>query len=292
LSATHSGTIVAAYGRRFLVRADDERHYDCVVRGKRTDLACGDRVQFAATDRQSGVVESIEPRTTVLARESLHRRKLIAANLRQVAVLVAAEPSFTDELVARVLVAAEQQSLASLIVLNKIDLVEAADAARARLAPFAGAGHRIVEISAKRDVSPLVAHLTGRLTALVGQSGMGKSTIVNALVPYANAATQEISRFLDSGRHTTTFSRVYTLDGGGAIIDCPGLQEFGLAHLARAEVEAGFPELRERLGHCRFTNCRHDSEPDCAVKAALADGALHPRRYALLLRLTAEPRRG
>ncbi len=282
-----TGTVIAAHGRRFLVRADDDSVHDCVVRGKRADLACGDRVSFRMTGATGGVIEATLPRKNLLLRAALHRRKLIAANLTQLAILVAAEPSFSDELVARALVAAEDQGLACLIVLNKIDLPSIA-IAREQLAPFKAAGYRIVELSAHADVSLLRVHLVGHHTAFLGQSGMGKSTIVNALVPSAGAVTREISHFLDSGRHATTASRAYRLDPESSIIDCPGIQEYGLAHLNARQVAQGFPEIRALDARCRFNDCRHASEPDCAIKSSVASGKFDARRYALLMRLLAE----
>src|SRR5690606_16097395 len=155
------------------------------------------------------VIEAVDPRSSLFMRASAQRQKIIAANITQVVVVVAGSPSFSDELVARALIAAEQQSLHSLIVLNKVDLTEESAAARERLKPFAQAGYRILEMSAKRNVAILVEALQGHTTVLLGQSGMGKSTIVNTILPEADAATREISTFLDSGRHTTTHARLY-----------------------------------------------------------------------------------
>lgn len=283
-----AGTVTAAFGRRFLVEVDAATQaaatFDCVVRGKRVDLACGDRVELAPTSVQEGVIEHITERTSVLIRASAHRRKLIAANIDQIVVIVASEPTFDDELVTRVLIAAGQQSLQALIVLNKSDL-PAATAARARLQPFERVGYEVLELCAKHDVAPLAARIAARRCALVGQSGMGKSTIVNALVPAANIRTQAFSRHLDSGRHTTTATRLYRLDDGSRVIDCPGLQDFGLAHLSRDEIERAMPERRNVLGRCRFNDCRHDSEPGCALKEAVNAGAIDPARFALTQRI-------
>jgi ribosome biogenesis GTPase len=280
-----SGEVVAAYGRHYLVEAEGGAFLRCVPRGKQSLIACGDRVQIGQTALGEGVIEEIGPRTALFLRAAPHRRKLIAANLTQVAIVCAGEPSLADDLVARVLVAAECQSLRALLVLNKTDLAAPAMAARSRLAPFAQAGYPVIELSAKRDVAPLRARLCGEVTALIGQSGMGKSTIINALVPEADAATREISRFLDSGRHTTTATRLYRLDAASAIVDSPGVQEFGLAHLGPAEIECGFPELRPLAGHCRFADCRHRTEPGCGVRAAVDRGQIHPRRIEQLHRI-------
>jgi ribosome biogenesis GTPase len=280
-----SGEVVAAYGRHYLVETESGTYLRCVPRGKQSLVACGDRVRVDHTAPGEGVIEEIRPRTALFLRAAPHRRKLIAANLTQVAIVCAGEPSLADDLVARVLVAAECQSLRALLVLNKTDLTAPTLAARSRLAPFAQAGYAVIELSAKRGVELLRPRLAGEVTALIGQSGMGKSTIINSLVPQADAATREISRFLDSGRHTTTATRLYRLDAASAIVDSPGVQEFGLAHLGPAEIEQGFPELRPLAGHCRFTDCRHRAEPGCAVRTAVDRGQIHPRRLEQLHRI-------
>ena len=153
------------------------------------------------------------------------------------------------------------------------------------MTPFSALGYRILELSAKADITPLKTCLSGQTSVLVGQSGMGKSTLTNALVPDANAATREISTALDSGKHTTTHATLYRLDAESALIDSPGLQEFGLNHLDADTLERAFPEIRQRLGECRFRNCRHDQEPGCAVRAALEAGAIDARRHAVFRRL-------
>ena len=287
-----SGQVVATYGRRLLVAAPDAELVACVPRGKHAAHACGDRVLVARTGRGEGVIESADARATLFLRAAPHRRKLIAANATQVAVIVAGEPSTSDEIVCRILVAAAQQAMRTLIVLNKTDLETPTAGMRARLAPFARAGYAIVEISAQRDVQALRERLAAETTVLIGQSGMGKSTIVNALVPAAGAATREISRFLDSGRHTTSATRLYRLDERTAIIDSPGVEAFGLAHLAAAEIEAGFRELAPLAGRCRFRDCRHRSEPGCAVLAAVESGAVAARRLELLHRIQDAERAG
>ncbi len=282
--------MIAAFGRQYLVETDAGEFIRCVTRGKQGGVVCGDRVAAAPTGPGEGVIAAVEPRASLFQRAAPHRAKPIAANATQTAVVVAGEPSFSEELVCRAIVAAERERMKALVVVNKADLAEATRAALARLAPFGAAGYPVVAISARGDVSPLAERLAGETTVLVGQSGMGKSTIVNALVPGANAETREISRFLDSGRHTTTHARLYRLAPGTAIVDCPGLQDFGLAHLSRAEIEQGFPELRPLLGRCRFTDCSHRTEPGCAVLAAVAEGRVHPRRLELLQRILAAER--
>ncbi len=278
------GGVGAAHGRHYIVDTEGEGLLHCLPRGKQSRFACGDELLIAPLSAGQGSIVAALPRATLLIRSAPHRAKLIAANATQVAVVVAGEPSFSDELIARILVAAAHQRMSGLLLLNKCDLVDATAAARERLAPFRDAGYPVIELSAYHDVGPVKALLADQTTVLLGQSGMGKSTLVNALIPGIEAATQEISRFLDSGRHTTSAARLYGLADAN-LIDCPGLQEFGLSHLSSAEIERGFVELAPYLGGCRFRDCRHQSEPECAVRDAVAHGAIHPRRLELLHRI-------
>ncbi len=280
-----AGQVIAAYGRHYLVETADGGRYACFPRGKKSAVACGDRVAFAQTADAQGVIESVDARTSLFFRSAAHRQKLIAANVSQLALVVAVEPSFSDELIDRCLVAAESQNMRVLILLNKCDLKQASAAALARLAPYVQAGYRVIELSALEDAESLRPALAHQSTVLVGQSGMGKSTIINALLPEANVATREISVFLASGRHTTTQARMHRLDADTTLIDCPGLQEFGLHHLSPQEIVDGFLEFRDFLGKCRFQNCRHLSEPGCALAQAAAEGAVHPRRLEMLRRI-------
>lgn len=274
-----AGTVVAAHGRHYAVETEDGRRWQAVPRGKKSPYACGDRVRIEpAADGHARILEHA-PRDSLLYRSDEWKQKLIAANADQIVVVTATEPAFSTELVSRALVAAEHEGMRAVIVLNKCDLTAHLADARERLAPFAAAGYPMIEMSAHRDASPLGPWLADRLSVLVGQSGMGKSTLINALVPGAGAATREISTALDSGRHTTTHATLYRLDARSAIIDSPGLQEFGLAHLSFGEIEWGFREFRPTLGQCRFHDCRHDAEPGCAVKALVAEGRIDRRRY-------------
>ncbi len=287
-----AGTIVAAFGRHYEIELADGRIATGYPKGKKSPYAVGDEVELS----RDGQITSHAPRRSLLYRSDAYRQKLIAANATQLLLVVATDPSFSDMLLSRALVAAEQQGLRSIIVLNKCDLTAALPTARALLAPYVALGCRVVELSAKQDASPLLPLLAGESSVLVGQSGMGKSTLTNALVPGAAAATRELSTALDSGKHTTTHARRYRLPEavcpGATLIDSPGLQEFGLKHLTPAEIEFGFPEFRPLLGQCRFRDCRHDAEPGCAIKQALADGMIHSRRLDHFHQFISENRHG
>jgi len=275
-----TGRVVAAHGRRFLID-DGENIVECVTRGRKSDIVCGDQVVFSPTHADSGVIEKVEPRHNLLYRSDEFRSKLIAANLDQAVVVVAAVPYFREELLIRCLVACESADIPVLIVLNKSDLPETATLAR-HLQTYVQLGYAQITVSARADLAELQSHLSGKTSVLVGGSGVGKSTLLNHLIPDANAATGEISIALDAGKHTTTQARLYHLPGDanhtGDLIDSPGMQEFGLQHLTQAALMDAFPEIRSRAGQCRFYNCRHLKEPGCAVLAAAQAGDMLPNR--------------
>ena len=274
-----TGIVTSAFGRHYEVACHDER-IQAFPRGKRSAFACGDEVEIEHSAPGQGVITDLRPRRNMLWRADAWKEKLIAANLDLVVIVVACEPPFSDSFVSRCLCAANAQSIDALIVLNKIDLTHLTDAARERLAAFAGVGYPVLELSARHSPDALARHLSGRRSILIGQSGMGKSTLTNTLYPEADAATREISTALSSGKHTTTVARLYPLPDEGWFIDSPGLQSFGLAQLAPEELASCFPEFVAWLHQCRFRNCQHrPGEKGCAIQTALACGAVHPRRY-------------
>ncbi|WP_237575183.1 ribosome small subunit-dependent GTPase A [Mycetohabitans sp. B8] len=287
------GRVIAAHGRHYVVQPDNGSSLlQCFPRGKKSEVAVGDRVSFEVTSANQGVIVAADARRNLLFRSDQFKSKRFAANLDQLLIVLATEPHFSEDLLGRALVAAEAHQLEPVVLLNKADLLTALPLARERIASYAALGYRIVEVSATgaadaahAALAPLLAH---RATLLLGQSGMGKSTLVNLLVPHANAATRAISSALNSGRHTTTFTRWYALPNGGALIDSPGFQEFGLYHLTEGQLERAFPEFRPLLGGCRFYNCHHLHEPGCAILDAVAQGRVAPARHALYAQLLHE----
>jgi len=286
------GTVIAGFGRASLVRTEGGELLRATARNRRLQPVCGDRVVLSGIAAGRAVIEAVDPRRTVFQRASRHRTKILAANVTQVVVLVACEPSFSDELVCRFLAAAELARLPALIALNKTDLAALRDEALRALEPFRGLGYPLIELAGKRDALPLLPYLHRHRSLLVGQSGMGKSTLVKTLVPQAEVRIGEISRFLDSGRQSTTASRLYAVDAASEIVDTPGVSEFGLAGLAAREIAACFREFGAHAARCRFQDCRHLSEPDCAVREATLSGAVHPRRLALYHRIVQQERAG
>ena len=281
------GLVVAAYGKRYQVELADKARISCVTRGKKTDLACGDIVNIKLTDTAEGVVESSEPRQTLLYRSNAYKSKVLASNVTQIIIVLATQPSFYEALLNRCLVAAEAANIKPLIVLNKCDLIEANDA-KNKLKVYEGLAYDVVYLSAKEDITPLLQHLNQQQSVLVGQSGMGKSTIINALLPNEDVRTQEISNTLDSGKHTTTATHLYHLNDSSTLIDSPGLQEFGLNHLSQEQLELAFKEFRPFLGHCRFSDCKHLHEPDCAVINAVNSNKINAARLAFYSQLSQE----
>jgi ribosome biogenesis GTPase / thiamine phosphate phosphatase len=281
--APREGIVVACRRRNFAVALPDGEVVDCVLKGRGTTLACGDLVDVART-AGGGVIESVAPRSSLLYRSDAFREKLIAANVTQVCGVAAPGLSLDEELIHRWTIAAEAQDCRFVLAANKSDL-PGFEVLMARLEPFARLGYPIVELAATVDASPLLPWLAGQHTALIGQSGMGKSTILNAVALDAGARTAEVSESLATGRHTTSNSTLHRLPasrGDGWIVDTPGLKAFGLAHIEPEAIAHAFVELRPFLGQCRFRDCRHQNEPGCAVREAVANGHMAPHRLALL----------
>ncbi len=289
--ANRLGTVLAAHGRHYLIEADELR-LNCVTRGKKSDVAVGDVVEYQLTSKNQGVIEAITERKTLLYRSDQYRSKLLAANLTQLFIVVATQPGFSDDLISRALIAAEAGGIQPHLVLNKIDLADLLPQAKQRLRMYQEIGYPTHYVSARTNPEQTLATLRplleGQSTILIGQSGMGKSSLINLLIPDAEIATREISAALDTGKHTTTFVRSYHLNDHSIIIDSPGFQEFGLHHLTEGMLERAFPEFRPFLGHCKFYNCHHHTEPGCAILDAVKSGAINPVRHAMYEQLVHE----
>ena len=283
---SHQGLIIAAYGKRYNVELPDGRILSCVTRGKKVDNAAGDRVSITLTADNEGVIEKTAERNTLLYRSNAFKSKILAANVTQILIVLATQPSFYEDLLNRCLVAAEAAGIRAVIILNKCDLPN--PQAMQKLEQYAALGYLTLKLNAKESVESLRPLLAGHTSVLVGQSGMGKSTIINSLLPEARSKTQEISATLDSGKHTTTATHLYHLDAESAIIDSPGLQEFGLYHINETDLEYAFVEFRPLIGHCKFNNCTHTHEPECMILKALADGSIAPERLQIFQQIRTE----
>jgi ribosome biogenesis GTPase len=253
----------------------------------------GDRVSWLPGPGRTAVIVGIEPRRSLLARPGRDGSGRAAiANLDRLVVVVAAEPASPRELIDRCLVAAAHYGLVPLVLANKLDLIgpAARGALEARLRPYRDLGYAVGKVSvvSGQGLRELALELRGHASAVVGPSGVGKSSLVRALVPGAEATVGELSRGTGHGRHTTSVSTLFHLPDGGHLIDSPGVRDIGLWHLPRASVALGFPEIAALAGQCRFRDCSHGGEPDCALQAAQAEGRVDPQRLASYRAILAE----
>lgn len=284
---TETAQIIISYGRRYIVRTPDGTTYDATTRRKRVDYACGDHVTIQLQNAKQAVIEDFLPRQSLLYRQDAFKTKLIAANITQLLVVMAAVPTPNELLLQRALLAAEAGNIKPVIVMNKADLPETASW-RVKLEFYEELGYPVFELCALENADALRPIMAGHTNIFLGQSGMGKSTLTNALLGNQAARVGDISIALDSGKHTTTHAQLYDLDSNTTLIDSPGLQAFGLHHLVATDLIHYFPDLRHLIGKCRFHNCSHRAEPGCAVKAAGEQGEVLAKRVAFLQRITDE----
>ncbi|MFA5632408.1 MAG: small ribosomal subunit biogenesis GTPase RsgA [Porticoccaceae bacterium] len=282
---THcEGLVVTRYGKQAdvlaLPLAPGAQPVRCHIRANLGDLVTGDRVIWRPGE-PTGVVESVLPRNTLMSRpDTQGQLRPVVANVDQIAVVFAPEPAPHQNLIDRYLVAIEQLGIEPLLIFNKMELDPTGQLADL-LGLYRRLGYTLLSVSAKQGLGldALAAALRDRVTVLVGQSGAGKSSLINRIHPEAEAATGELS-LVAKGRHTTTAARFYVLSEGGCLIDSPGIREFGLIHLDREQIAAGFVEFRPWLGTCRFRDCRHRDEPGCSIVEAFEAGKISAERLA------------
>lgn len=286
------GLVVVRHGSDLAVEDREGRVWHCLARQHIGHPVCGDRVVWQATGPDRGVVTAIQDRTSRLARPDYSgRTKPLAANLTQLVVVLAPQPEPSTYLLDQYLAAAEGMGVAALIACNKMDLLAAPARAAlaARLAPYPRIGYPLVWLSLHggEGLAPLAERLAGETSILVGQSGVGKSSLVQALLPDLEIQIGRLSQATGLGRHTTSAASCYRLPRGGYLIDSPGVRSFRLSLDDPGELVSGFRDIAPLIGHCRFANCSHDREPGCALKAAVTTGELHPERLANFLHLAA-----
>lgn len=280
-----NGRVVADFGRHVLVEDNDGAVHPCTLRGRRLRAVCGDQVTWrSGAQRSRGIVESVSPRSSELTRPSSRGlSEVLAANLDQIIVVCALAPPFDPNVIDRYLVAAALIDVDAIIVCNKIELAtpESIKATEILLTDYENIPYPVVRASAKSGQGlPQLAALAAQHTSIfVGQSGVGKSTLLNALRPHTDAPVGELSANSGEGTHTTSASRLYKLPNGGELIDSPGVREYTPHLAADVDPASGFLEFFIPARECRFRNCRHLHEPDCGVKAAIASGLISTRRY-------------
>lgn len=278
-----SGRVIVRHGRSLLIRTEDGTHVHALFRANLGEVVCGDNVIWQPTANGEGVVIAVQPRDTALSRPGFGgREKAIAANITQLVVVLASQPEPTGYLLDQYLVAAERIGVQGLVCLNKADLLDEPGriSFRQRFRHYEELGYPVVQISAKTEhgLDPLLERLRDQTSILVGQSGVGKSSLINALIPRQDVLEGSLSDATGLGRHTTSAATLYQLESGGELIDSPGVRSFRLGQLSRQELEHGFRDFRPFLGQCRFHNCAHLAEPGCAIRAAVEAGKIKPER--------------
>ncbi len=283
LGPEQEGLVVAHYGTQVAVEAAPGESRRCHLRANLKGLVTGDRVVWREGEPTGVVVARLERHSVLIRPDPYGKLKPVAANIDQILVVMAPYPEPHANLIDRYLVAAEAVGIEPVILLNKVDLLARdpglADRMAQLLAIYPDLGYRILHTSSKRGgLDELFAALRERTSVFVGQSGVGKSSLVNALLPRADLRVGALSENTLKGTHTTTTAQLFHLPCGGCLIDSPGIREFGLWHMTREQVEQGFREFRPFLGTCKFRDCRHQQEPDCAILAAVAAGAISQSR--------------
>lgn len=290
LSSEQLGLVISRFNKQYEVEALEGADQGCVHRcSSRANLegiVAGDRVVWRAGAERTGIIESRLPRKTILERpDNYGRIKPVAANIDQMLIVIAVQPPPQVKLIDRYLVAAELMGIRPIIVLNKTDLLTPENEQKLQnlLRDYAALGYATVQVISSRHQTAVLSSLPelvcDHTSIVVGQSGVGKSSLVNTLLPDANLAVGQLSESSGEGTHTTTQAKLLHLQHGGQLIDSPGIRDFGLWHIDVEQLQYGFKEIAAQVGLCRFRNCQHASEPGCAVTAAVAAGDISSRRF-------------
>ena len=278
--------MVSRFGNRAEVQDIDGNLIPCHIRRALSELVTGDRVTWetvpADDNETKAVITAIADRRSVLKRPIRYQGlKPVAANIDQVLVVTATEPPYSHRILDRYLVAIEQSHIDAVIILNKTDLLEQDDQVHQQMSIYRDLGYQVISVSceASENIDQLEGILEDKTSVFVGQSGVGKSSLVNQILPEASTEVSQLSDNSGLGTHTTTTSRLYQLPNDALLIDSPGIREFGMDHLDATDVASGFIEINEHSQYCKFRDCQHIKEPACAVKKAVEDGEIHSQRY-------------
>lgn len=284
LGPGQAGRVIIRYGAQVELEDTQRQQHRCLLRQNLPALVCGDRVVWQAGSDDTGVVVAMEPRQSLLERpDADNQLKPVAANIDQILVVAAPEPALDYDLVNRYLIAAEMTDIPPVLIINKVDLLsgDALAELKKRIQVYADIGYHTVLATTKRErgLDELHQRLRDKTSIFVGQSGVGKSSLIQELLPNEDLRVGALSEASGLGRHTTSVTRLYHFPAGGELIDSPGVRAFRLGHASIMDITYSFREFRPYLGQCRFNNCQHDVEPDCALQAAVASGDISTDRF-------------
>jgi len=296
LSSEQKGLVICRYSKHFEIEALEGDNkgviHRCVSRTNLGSIVTGDIVIWRSAADLTGVIESKLERDSLLERpDNFGNLKAVAANINQMIIVIACEPQPQPNLIDRYLVAAQLMDIRPIIVLNKADLLnnDNKDRVERLLKRYSDLNYETIKIVSSRhqpaQLSNLNEIIANKTSIVVGQSGVGKSSLINTLLPEAKLEVGDLSETTREGTHTTTRATLFHLPQNGQLIDSPGIRDFSLWHIDTKQLEQGFIEIAEHLGHCRFRDCKHEEEPGCAILAAVDEGLIGPERFESYLRI-------